>query len=1537
MGCVQNTLLCMYILTETFSSPEITNPDQPPNYKFSDSTPGWQTLIETSDFMDSVVAANISMARVDSLLKRGHCYYPEYIVEGPKGKYKFKDQIPGKLAASVVFPEFFSWSRNTGTNKKLSLVEIKDGIILPNSGPLCKKIIGGTMGSAIHPLWRESRDLAADVISDLQLMTTVLITRIGFSVGLSDCITNGEVDVQSAIKSALVKCDIINSGQKEQEEKEREINGALNEAMSVAPDLARIGMNKGDRNSLVIMKRSGAKGNDVNIAQISGFLGQQNIDGKRISFMLCDSGRSLPYFGLNDHSPASRGFVSHSFLQGLTPYETWYHAMGGRRGVVDTALKSVTYETEIIISNGGDIVKYKIGEWIDSLLKNATGTIQRYEDRDMELLDISDKDVLITTMDKFGKVSCEQITAVTRHDPGRQLYKITTKGGRSVIVTESKSLLIWDGIQFVQTDTPKVKIGDYMPANPLDHEVGEMVGDVILDGIVNIELVDPALHKKVYDVTVPKTTNFCLANGLHVVDTADSGYVEKKIVNMINDMRIYADETVRDANQAIVQFQYGGDGFSAKELIFCEGLNSPFFTNVKDLAGWLNTEADQTIPENERGVKRPLAMDELNYLCKKLDISVLGEKTRVTERTIFNIRKCLKIVCNSVGVYESMIPKFCRKILDEFEQARAKSGYMAGLVSALSLGEPTTQLTLNSVDWETIIHVRFEKKIGIADNIYTITQIGKLVDYLLDSYPDRIEPHPNETEYLDISDMGAEVTSVDENGKMHWKRLTAVTRHLPGGKLVHVKTRSGREVIATKSKSFLVRCDNKIIPKLGSDIIKGDFLPLVIKTPDVINPLTELDLSEYLPRDVYATNVFFPEKLRLDKLTGFLFGAYLAKGCITKNYISISKNDHNYLKNVSDWCDRYKIGWQINNFVASTNIRIYSVILSTIIEKCCGRYGKYIPSWSMIANLDFVKGLLDGYFSGDGKINKRDGYIVCSSSSVQLLDGISELCSRFGIFGSRGVRGIGSKNIYQVNTYSIRNGFAQLFAKNISLVIDDKQKRLDDILKQKYKQFGGRYDIIPGVNVKGLQGDYHRDILKEYLKGEYGNDKLLKIAVDSDVYFDEIVSVEEVESSHPKVYDFTVEDTRTFTIFGGLCVYDTFHSAGQSAKDVTLGVPRLKEILNATKKPAKPSCTVYLTDPSIQNLMVKKMESRTDDIDSKIMLAVSEIASKLPSISVRDLLVSHELKNVDSNFKGTPIDFVKYEEYKPPWWKEVWEELGGTTNHEPQKWVIILNLNQEIMYKHKITTKMVADAIETGSIGGKGQSLCCVPSPNSISQIEVYINYEEMETYIQEKDGLDDETSLINEKNVDYFVARDVALEIIKNASVAGISNISKTFIRQDYKTEEWIIDTQGTNLQELLGYPGVDSTRTISDDMWEIYYTLGLEATRDFLITEIIKILSFDGTYINKRHVCLLVDAMLRYGTITPVSRDGISRDVGPIAKGLFEKTVENFAESSCFAEMDMMKGVASCIMYGSLAPVGSAIPEIKDGERMPTRRFIK
>ena len=84
------------------------------------------------------------------------------------------------------------------------------------------------------------------------------------------------------------------------------------------------------------MVNAGSKGTNINIAQMISCLGQQAVDGKRIPYGFED--RTLPHYTKYDDSPEARGFVESSFIQGLTPEETYFHAMGGRTGLIDTAV-----------------------------------------------------------------------------------------------------------------------------------------------------------------------------------------------------------------------------------------------------------------------------------------------------------------------------------------------------------------------------------------------------------------------------------------------------------------------------------------------------------------------------------------------------------------------------------------------------------------------------------------------------------------------------------------------------------------------------------------------------------------------------------------------------------------------------------------------------------------------------------------------------------------------------------------------------------------------------------------------------------------------------------------------------------------------------------------------------------------------------------------------------------------------------------------------------------------------------------------------
>lgn len=83
---------------------------------------------------------------------------------------------------------------------------------------------------------------------------------------------------------------------------------------------------------------AGSKGSNINISQVIACVGQQNVEGKRIPFGFRK--RTLPHFIKDDYGPESRGFVENSYLAGLTPSEFYFHAMGGREGLIDTAVKT---------------------------------------------------------------------------------------------------------------------------------------------------------------------------------------------------------------------------------------------------------------------------------------------------------------------------------------------------------------------------------------------------------------------------------------------------------------------------------------------------------------------------------------------------------------------------------------------------------------------------------------------------------------------------------------------------------------------------------------------------------------------------------------------------------------------------------------------------------------------------------------------------------------------------------------------------------------------------------------------------------------------------------------------------------------------------------------------------------------------------------------------------------------------------------------------------------------------------------------------
>ena len=121
------------------------------------------------------------------------------------------------------------------------------------------------------------------------------------------------------------------------------------------------------------MVKAGSKGSEINISQMISCLGQQQVDGKRVPYGFED--RTLPHFCKYDDSPKARGFVEHSFIEGLTPEELFFHAMGGRVGLIDTAVKTseTGYIQRKLIKAMEDLKVY-----YDLSVRNAYGNIVQF-------------------------------------------------------------------------------------------------------------------------------------------------------------------------------------------------------------------------------------------------------------------------------------------------------------------------------------------------------------------------------------------------------------------------------------------------------------------------------------------------------------------------------------------------------------------------------------------------------------------------------------------------------------------------------------------------------------------------------------------------------------------------------------------------------------------------------------------------------------------------------------------------------------------------------------------------------------------------------------------------------------------------------------------------------------------------------------------------------------------------------------------------------------------------------------------------------
>jgi DNA-directed RNA polymerase II subunit RPB1 len=234
---------------------------------------------------------------------------------------------------------------NEQSNKYVKIVQgdIQQGVV---DGDIYMKPSRGI----IHVTYNDhgSKD-TVDLLDSLQNTVENFLVLNGFSVGISDLIadeeTKKEIDAQIQERKKQVEQVILqvhldlfdnNTGKTNQQEFEDQIFGILNQATTDAGKTGQKSLS--NENRLLAMVRSGSKGEPLNVAQMMACLGQTAIEGKRVPYGFTD--RTLPHYKKYDDSAESRGFIESSFIRGLTPQQFFFHAMSGREGLIDTAVKT---------------------------------------------------------------------------------------------------------------------------------------------------------------------------------------------------------------------------------------------------------------------------------------------------------------------------------------------------------------------------------------------------------------------------------------------------------------------------------------------------------------------------------------------------------------------------------------------------------------------------------------------------------------------------------------------------------------------------------------------------------------------------------------------------------------------------------------------------------------------------------------------------------------------------------------------------------------------------------------------------------------------------------------------------------------------------------------------------------------------------------------------------------------------------------------------------------------------------------------------
>ncbi|BDR91744.1 DNA-directed RNA polymerase subunit A'' [Vulcanisaeta souniana JCM 11219] len=254
------------------------------------------------------------------------------------------------------------------------------------------------------------------------------------------------------------------------------------------------------------------------------------------------------------------------------------------------------------------------------------------------------------------------------------------------------------------------------------------------------------------------------------------------------------------------------------------------------------------------------------------------------------------------------------------------------------------------------------------------------------------------------------------------------------------------------------------------------------------------------------------------------------------------------------------------------------------------------------------------------------------------------------------------------------------------------------------------------------------------------------------------------------------------------------------------------------------------------------------------------------------------------------------------------------------------NKAQEVAYKVQLTTiENVTKSVEIDYINSQ---IIIEIDKNELNQRG--LSMEDVRKVVERIKGkgarveIEDNVIRVTLEEADIIKLRRVRDKIMQTR-LAGIKNVKKSLVRYSERDGEWIIETEGTNLEAVLTIDGVDYRRTISNDIHEVAEVLGVEAARTVIMRELKKVLDQQGLDTDLRHLMLVSDVMTWTGKVRQVGRHGVvGEKESPLARAAFEVTVKNLVEASIRGEFENFRGVVESVLAGKYIPIGTGIVQL-------------